>query len=74
MDNRWRFLYYDITELRGHGSREWAGKGKTGVRTGDGSGEESCKSIRSDAERTKVAKHSKLSSGKAAIAYNVPVP
>ncbi len=29
MDNRWKFLYYDITELWGHGRKAWARKGKT---------------------------------------------
>ena len=31
MDNRLKFLYYDITELWGHRERARAGNGKTGA-------------------------------------------
>ena len=31
MDNRWRFLYYDMTELWGHVQRAEAGNGKPGA-------------------------------------------
>ena len=34
MDNRWRFLYYVMTELWGHGRQMCAGKGKTGASAG----------------------------------------
>ena len=31
MDNRWRFLYYDMTELWGHVRKAEAGNGKPGA-------------------------------------------
>ena len=31
MDNRLRFLYYDMTELWGHRGKAGAGNGKTGT-------------------------------------------
>ena len=31
MDNRLKFLYYDITELWGRRTKAWAGNGKTGT-------------------------------------------
>ena len=34
MDNRWRFLYYDMTEMWGHGRKAEPGKGKTRVSAG----------------------------------------
>ena len=34
MDNRWRFLYYVMTELWGHGRQMRAGKGDTGASAG----------------------------------------
>ncbi len=74
MDNRWRFLYCVITELRGHGKRMWAGKGKTGA-SGEGGDRKNRLIIQSrDAERMKVVKHRSLPSRKAAIACNAPVP
>ena len=34
MDNRLKFLYYDITELWGHRERARAGNGNTGASVG----------------------------------------
>ena len=74
MDNRWRFLYYDMTELWGHVQRAEAGNGipvQAGyqplwqIRVAMGS---------RDAERNKVAKSVSHASRKAAIVYTVPVP
>ena len=31
MDDRWRFLYYDMTELWGHARQAGAGNGKPGA-------------------------------------------
>ncbi len=57
MDDRWRFLYYAMTELRGHGPVGCAGKGKTGASVYPGGGEETHRREVRDAERTEVAKH-----------------
>ena len=42
MDNRWRFLYYVMTELWGHGQKMRAGKGKTGASGGGAAKEKPC--------------------------------
>ena len=34
MDNRFRFLYFMISELWGHRDKGWAGNGKTGASGG----------------------------------------
>ena len=74
MDNRWRFLYYDMTELWGHVQRAEAGNGIPVQ-----AGYQSLWQIRvamgsRDAERNKVAKSVSHASRKAAIVYTVPVP
>ena len=75
MDNRWRFLYCRMTELRGRTEEVWAGKGKTGASAaGEGKANPPFISRGRDAERNKVAKHTEAVPRKAAMVHGAPVP
>ena len=74
MDNRWRFLYYDMTELWGHVQRAEAGNGIP-VQARYQYGRKIRRAMgRRDVERILVAKPVSHASRKAAIVYTVPVP
>ena len=74
MDNRWRFLYYDMTELWGHVQRAEAGNGIP-VQAGYQSHWKNRVAIqRRDADRTRVGKCVSHESRKAAIVFKIPVP
>ena len=74
MDNRWRFLYYDMTELWGHVQRAEAGNGIP-VQAGYQSHWKIRAAMgRRDAERNKVVKSVSCASRKAAIVHTIPVP
>ncbi len=74
MDNRLRFLYYDMTELWGHVQRAEAGNGKPGASEVPVHWKIRAAMGRRDAERNLVVKSVSHASRKAAIVHTVPVP
>ena len=74
MDNRWRFLYYDMTELWGHVQRAEAGNGIPVQARYQPHWKNRAAMGRHDADRKKVGKPVSCASRKAAIVYTVPVP
>ena len=76
MDNRLIFLYYDMTEMWGHGRIMKAGNGKTGSSTKlylIGKSVRNRRSVtRSEIYSSEV--HESMPSRKAAIVHVVPVP
>ena len=75
MDNRQRFLYYLMAELRGRVGVARAGDGKPGASAGGAAVEKPRGMSRwRDAERKEVAKRARPAPGKAAMAHKVPVP
>ena len=74
MDNRWRFLYYDMTELWGHVQRAEAGNGIPVQARYQSHWKNRVAIQRRDADRTKVGKCVSHESRKAAIVFKIPVP
>ena len=75
MDNRLRFLYCTVTELRGRMREGWAGDGKPGAsRRGGGEANPPTKPKAVTRSEREVAKHLGRVPRKAAIVYCAPVP
>lgn len=75
MDNRLKFLYYDISELWGHRRKAQTGNGKTGAsEVGEYQANPVLASEGVMRSELKVAKCVSRLSRKAAIVYIVPVP
>ena len=75
MDNRWRFLYYKVTELWGRRRKARPGNGKPRASEGgamEGKPYGRPKSVKRTEER--VRKRASQLPRKAAIVYLVPVP
>ncbi len=75
MDDRWRFLYCDMTELWGHGrrcrSRGWNTRGKRRIRRGGKPPRQGKGAMRTE---LRVGKPANRPSRKAAIVHAAPVP
>ena len=74
MDDRWRFLYCDATELRGHTREARPGKEYPGKTVSAGMRKNPCRKRAPRDDRRKVGKSEGRVSRKAAIVRIAPVP
>ena len=75
MDNRWRFLYYMPSELRGRMRGAVGRERETRYKRRSSAGGKPAAQCKSrDVDRTRVGKHRYRVPRKAAMAWHIPVP